>query len=168
MGSLLAIPPTVDITTLGITDPQALEVARALQDYGVYIVDTGGIPPDQIVIRIDPQAAAEIASRASFEAGLSLALRKLQVVTNSHANGLAPNTPGGGGAPRRPPAPPFGEINSSGRGDMHVAVARSQRPYNASATGQIRREYFPWTPVLAASIAASILARLPLRRSRHK
>lgn len=107
MGSLLAIPPWVNIDKLGITDPQALEIARALQDYGLYIVDTGGVPSNRIVIRIDPQAAADIRNRDAFLAGLSRALRELYVVTNSHADGKAPAIPGGGGAPRRPLAPPF-------------------------------------------------------------
>ncbi len=37
-GSLLAIPSTVDVTILGITDAQALMIAHATQDYGVYLV----------------------------------------------------------------------------------------------------------------------------------
>jgi len=109
MGSLLAIPPTVEIDALGIADPQAREVARALQDYGVYIVDTGGIRRDRIVIRIDPQAADDIRDRRAFGSGLSTALRHLQVVVNSHVGGKAPPVPGGGGAPRRPLPPPFPE-----------------------------------------------------------
>ncbi|MDR7468302.1 MAG: hypothetical protein QN190_11035 [Armatimonadota bacterium] len=109
MGSLLAIPPAVDIDALGIGDPQAREVARALQDYGVYIVDTGGIRNDRIVIRIDPQAADEIRDRRAFASGLSLALRQLLVVANSHSGGKAPPVPGGGGVPRRPLPPPFVE-----------------------------------------------------------
>ena len=107
MGSLLAIPPWVNINTLGITNTQALEVARAMQDYGIYLVDTGGVSANQLVIRIDPQAKTDIGNRTTFEAGISLAMRQLQVVTNSHANGGAPTIPGGGGTPRRPLAPPF-------------------------------------------------------------
>ncbi len=107
MGSLLAIPPWVDITKLGITDPQALEVARALQDYGLYIVDTGGIPPNQIVIRIDPQAIVDIQDARRFTHELRKPLQQLLVVTNSHKDGSRPPVAGGGGAPRRPLAPAF-------------------------------------------------------------
>ncbi len=107
MGSLLAIPPWVNIHNLGITDPQAFEVARALQDYGLYVVDTGGVPSNQIVIRIDPQAETDLRDRKAFEKDLSIALSQLWVVANSHASGRAPSTPGGGGQPRRQLAPPF-------------------------------------------------------------
>ena len=106
MGSLLAIPRGVDISRLGIDDPQALEVARAMQDYGVYIIDQGNIG-GRLVVRIDPQAAGEIKRRDAFIAGLGIAVDALMVVTNSHANGRAPATPGGGGSRRRPLAPPF-------------------------------------------------------------
>jgi len=41
MGALLAIPPSVDVRTLGLS-PTGLVVARAAQDYGVYAVDRGG------------------------------------------------------------------------------------------------------------------------------
>jgi hypothetical protein len=106
MGSLLAIPPSVEIEELGITDPQALEVAHALQDYGIYINDQGSTR-GKLVIRIDPQAAGEIRNREQFMQGLGLAIRALMVVANSHAHGRAPTTPGGGGRPRRPLAPPL-------------------------------------------------------------
>ena len=41
MGTLLAIPSTVDIGKLGLS-PQGLVIARAAQDFGVYLVDRGG------------------------------------------------------------------------------------------------------------------------------
>ena len=41
MGTLLAIPPQVDIARLGLSPP-GLVIARAAQDYGIYIVDRGG------------------------------------------------------------------------------------------------------------------------------
>jgi hypothetical protein len=41
MGSLVALPPSVDITALGLS-PAGQVVARALQDYGAYVVDRGG------------------------------------------------------------------------------------------------------------------------------
>jgi hypothetical protein len=120
MGSLLAIPSSVDIRALGIKDPQALEVARTLQDYGVYIVDTGSIALDKIVIRIDPQAAVDISNPDAFKSGLSIALKQLTVVSNSHDNGYAPSTPGGGGAPRRPMAP---ALNTSATGSHQRLTA---------------------------------------------
>jgi hypothetical protein len=41
MGALLAIPPRVDIGRLGLSPP-GRAIARAAQDYGVYVVDRGG------------------------------------------------------------------------------------------------------------------------------
>lgn len=125
MGSLLAIPPWVNLDQLGITDPQAMEVARALQDYGVYIVDTGGVALDKIVIRIDPQAADDIRNRGAFSSGLSRALRQLWVVSNSHANGYAPSVPGGGGTPRRDLPPGFA---SGTRLPLHQAAGGTAEP----------------------------------------
>ena len=58
-----------------------------------------------LVIKIDPQAGADIRDRDAFLDGLKLALRELLVVVNSHENGGRPATPGGGGTPRRPLAP---------------------------------------------------------------
>lgn len=42
MGSYFAIPPDVDLTDLGLQSRAARVVARACQDYGVYVVDSGG------------------------------------------------------------------------------------------------------------------------------
>jgi len=134
MGSLLAIPPWVDIKALGINDPQALEVARALQDYGVYIVDTGAVPSNMLVIKIDPQAGADIRDRDAFLDGLKLALRELLVVVNSHENGGRPATPGGGGTPRRPLAPPFRTSPTArGNGASIVASGVSRFPQQVEA-----------------------------------
>jgi hypothetical protein len=41
MGSLLAIPPSVDITKIGLS-PAGQVIAAAAQNYGIYLVDSGG------------------------------------------------------------------------------------------------------------------------------
>jgi hypothetical protein len=41
MGGLVAIPLSVDINGLGLRLPQSVNIARALQQYGAYIVDRG-------------------------------------------------------------------------------------------------------------------------------
>ncbi len=119
MGSLLAIPPTVDITKLGITNRYALEIVRAMQDYGIYIVDTSpwwefiGEVTDGIKLKVEQWNAASwdwnatmypaIASshRAVLD-DVKKALPYLMVVANN-----SPTTVGGGGTPRRPPASPY-------------------------------------------------------------
>jgi hypothetical protein len=42
MGSLLALPPTVDIASMGLETEPAKIIARAFQDYGGYVVDNTG------------------------------------------------------------------------------------------------------------------------------
>ncbi|MGB8353656.1 MAG: hypothetical protein WCD79_07210, partial [Chthoniobacteraceae bacterium] len=41
MGSLLAIPPAIDLEKLGLSK-NGITIARAAQEYGIYIVDRGG------------------------------------------------------------------------------------------------------------------------------
>jgi hypothetical protein len=43
MGTLLAIPPTISIASLGLTTAAGKIIAQAAQTYGVYIVDTAGV-----------------------------------------------------------------------------------------------------------------------------
>ena len=58
MGSLLAIPPDIDITQIGVgSSGPAFEIARALQDYGAYIVDSTVV---NFVFQVEPAAADEI------------------------------------------------------------------------------------------------------------
>jgi hypothetical protein len=95
VGSLLAIPPDIDITQLdfGKTGP-AVELARALQDYGAYVIES-----------CDSQWMNFYISDGDFSAEqlrpiLQRLGSKLQVVAN---NTLA--TPGGGGKAHRATVP---------------------------------------------------------------
>lgn len=97
MGSLLAIPPSVNIAAIGLgTSGAGYQIARALQDYGAYVVDATG---DNINFYIEPAAANEIPG--NIDALVSIATGYLQVVTNN-----SPGSIGGGGTPRRVLAPP--------------------------------------------------------------
>jgi F5/8 type C domain len=42
MGALVAIPAGVNLSSLGLTNPAAIKLAKTLQDYGAYIVDDAG------------------------------------------------------------------------------------------------------------------------------
>lgn len=95
MGSLLAIPPSVDIAKLGLSSA-GLIVARAAQDYGVYVVDQGG--PDGVTIQVQYMDADGTFSNADA----AIVVHQLQLVTNN-----SQQTPGGGGTPRAQAAPPF-------------------------------------------------------------
>ena len=97
MGSLLAIPPAVDIAAIGLgTSGPGYQIARALQDYGAYVVDATS---DNMNFYIEPAAASEIPP--AIDGLVSTAIQYVQVVTNN-----GPSTVGGGGTPRRPLAPP--------------------------------------------------------------
>ncbi len=93
MGSLLAIPPTVDVAKVfGPKGSSKYNLAKAMQDYGLYVVDRGWFN-----IYGDQGAAKELQQfHGSPDFG-----KYLQVVTNNGSNSV-----GGGGTPRAPLAPP--------------------------------------------------------------
>jgi hypothetical protein len=98
IGTLIAIPPSVDISRLGLSRGGQI-LARALQDYGAYCDDSSGTNGITLSAEGASEGMPELAEmRADFPRirGLLLA------VTNN-----TPATPGGGGARREPPAPPL-------------------------------------------------------------
>ena len=131
MGSLLAIPPWINVNALGITDPQVLDIARALQSFGVYVVDGGNVGANNVVVRIDPQAAGEITNRISFDSQIDIPMRYLQVVTNSHLNGYAPDVPGGGGIPLQPLAPAVAAVPGTPGGSSLASAVPVHLPAGA-------------------------------------
>jgi hypothetical protein len=101
MGAYFAIPPSVDITRLGLS-PSGLMVARALQDYGGYVTDrASGVAP----LYVEPSAPAGFRNELLANSARDLATiqAQLRVVTSNSAA-----TPNGGplGAPRRQPLLP--------------------------------------------------------------
>jgi hypothetical protein len=102
MGTLLAIPPTVDVTALGLS-PQGLVMARAAQNYGVYLVDSGGGGLTFLAQLGDPEIRWDgTATSPPWWRDVEIIAGTLQWVINNSAT-----TPGGGGTPRAPLAPPF-------------------------------------------------------------
>lgn len=71
-------------------------LAKALQDYGGYVVDTGGAMYAE-------QSAEGNARLAEMRDDLGRIMAQVQVVTNNSSS-----NPGGGGSPRAPFAPAFG------------------------------------------------------------
>jgi hypothetical protein len=111
VGSLLAIPPSVDIAKLAAPGTPAHAVIRAMQDYGVLVKDTfdgtyfvewqrEGAPHLIFCVEdlFNGDAPRDLAQQ------LAPALRELRVVANH-----GPNSIGGGGARRQPAAPAFGK-----------------------------------------------------------
>ncbi|HZP30901.1 MAG TPA: hypothetical protein VFC99_18275 [Acidimicrobiia bacterium] len=94
MGSLVAIPPSVSIPSLGLS-PEGTAIAYALQRYGAYVVNAAG----QMNLYAEPSADPWL---GSARADMRRIQAQLRVVTNN-----GPFSVGGGGTPLAPPAPPF-------------------------------------------------------------
>jgi hypothetical protein len=93
MGTLLAIPGDVDVDELGL-NPHALAVARAVQDYGAYVVDQGA----PFTLYLEQGVTEE--QHDAVEAQIDIIKDLVLVVTNN-----GPRSIGGGGAPRVEMAP---------------------------------------------------------------
>ena len=86
MGSYFAIPPGVDLTDLGLQSKAARVVARACQDYGVYVVDSGGASALFIQDDGKPATAAWHASLVGPDwtaADVNTIFKALRVITNN-------------------------------------------------------------------------------------
>jgi hypothetical protein len=116
-GSLLAIPASVDITTLGLTTEPAKQLAWTLQNYGAYIVDDTYAPGFDFSIEEGPggSKSAEFqadygyafaqriglpGSRSAWTQDIMILVANLYVVSNNSSSSI-----GGGGTPLQPLAP---------------------------------------------------------------
>jgi hypothetical protein len=95
MGTLVAIPPNVDLDALGLSD-DGLVIARALQSYGAYLVDAS----ENFTLFAEPRAEDQL--RQARE-DLDRIRELLRVVDNND-----PAHIGGGGPPTAPVAPSLG------------------------------------------------------------
>lgn len=100
MGAYFAIPPSVNINSLGLTTEWGLMLAKCLQDYGAYNTDTSS----EFTLYVEPSAPGDFRSAilGTDFAGSELhkVINQLRRVTNNAAE-----TPNGGalGDPRRGP-----------------------------------------------------------------
>jgi hypothetical protein len=94
MGQLVAIPRTVNLSSLGLS-PGGLALARALRDYGAYLVDASS----NFTFFAEPTAEDLL---GGMRADLEKIRQQLRIVTNSSATSV-----GGGGTPIAPLAPGF-------------------------------------------------------------
>lgn len=109
MGSLLCLKPDLDIDALGLSTTPARKIARALQDYGAYVVDDAAHDVFYFCaergVREETGEVLGISLEGSsgpyFE-DISKLLPLLQVVDDN-----APDSIGGGGKRRAPLAPPL-------------------------------------------------------------
>jgi hypothetical protein len=120
MGSLVAIPPDVDLTTLGLETLPAQKLAWTWQHYGAYVVDnTGeddgwgqqaimvefGVVAELQEVGVDPNTWARQGwEDTPWNRDMNRLFAQLHEVVNQ-----GPDRPGGGGRPVQPLAPPFVE-----------------------------------------------------------
>ena len=114
MGSLLALPPSFDCTRMR-TEPGRI-ICRTVQDYGMYIVDSGWDPAYLPVEHGPDRQHRETSFQREFGYEMAdhnasspwsldwrrIVTRAADVVTNNSATSI-----GGGGTPRVALAPPF-------------------------------------------------------------
>lgn len=103
MGALLALPPTVDINSLGLQAESSKMIARAMQDYGGYTTDNAGWSDVGIAVEFGPagDGKAVLGNIGGFNRGdLDKIFSRLQVVDNNSETSV------GGPGPRRVPGPP--------------------------------------------------------------
>ncbi len=110
MGALLALPPDVDIPSLGLATPAGRKLAWTLQNYGAYVVDD--TTWDSHALDVESGVAAEFrdaygygieASSGPWYQDMMRIFGLLAVVDNN-----GPDSIGGGGVPRQWLAPPIG------------------------------------------------------------
>jgi hypothetical protein len=110
MGALLAIPPSVTVTSLGLQTPAGRKLFHALQNYGGYVVDSTGWNAHALSVekgvleefRTTYGYNFESTNGAFYDDFMKL-FQALHIVDNN-----GPNNIGGGGKPRVSLAPPIG------------------------------------------------------------
>lgn len=118
MGTLLALPASLSIASLGLETPEAVKIAVALQEYGAYVVDTSGDTGawdvwlwnlDSVANRTDfPQLGNSCPGTTpgmgtALVRDLNKVIVSLAIITNNIAGG----TCAGGGTPIGQLAPPL-------------------------------------------------------------
>ena len=104
MGALLAIPPWVDIEQLGLSTKGKV-IARAAQDYGVYVADRGGSGITFLAELGNTEIRwPAIGGEPAWWMDIAIIKNSLMRVRNNRVDNV-----GGGGTPRAPFAPPFAD-----------------------------------------------------------
>jgi hypothetical protein len=117
MGSLLAIPTSVDINALGLETTPGRMLAWTLQNYGAYVADnttrsvfsieTEDSPGGEVVNQFQQDWGfpfqAPAGSGTPWSHDINIIIANLDVVANNSATSI-----GGGGTPLQPLAPPIG------------------------------------------------------------
>jgi hypothetical protein len=115
MGSLLAIPPWMTASSLGVSTPVGLKLFAAMQDYGGYVTDDSAWATNYI--SVDQAAIGTFAWGGAEEAEMKRIIDAAHVVVNN-----GPTSVGGGGTPRQPLLP---ELAAPGATTASPATAPS-------------------------------------------
>jgi hypothetical protein len=113
-GSLLAIPPSTNIASLGLETTPGLQLAWTLQNYGAYIVDDTYAPGFDFNVEDGPSGSKpaefqkdwgfameqKVSANTPWVRDVQRLVKALYVVNNNSATSI-----GGGGSPRQPLAP---------------------------------------------------------------
>ncbi len=111
MGSLIALPASVNIDSLGLETPQGKKLAWTYQNYGAYVVDDSFDPGSWDTHRLNVEAGVlkefpavdtYPGTNSPFGRDMNKVFTRLAVVSNN-----GPSTIGGGGTPLQPLAPPL-------------------------------------------------------------
>jgi hypothetical protein len=105
MGTLLAIPPSVNIYTLGLS-AKGLVLARAAQDYGVYDADTGGGGVTYLSDLNNP----DVANWSNYTSDITTITQHLEQVTNNTLPTPVEQTQASGGQPPLLTLRPLGKL----------------------------------------------------------
>jgi hypothetical protein len=113
MGALMAIPASVDLSTLGLTSEPGRQLAWTLQNYGAYIVDSSGpgwelcseggaqgSVRDQFLADWGMPLSDRVNSNTPWVVDVQTCMLAMQLVDNN-----SPTSIGGGGIPLQPLAP---------------------------------------------------------------
>jgi hypothetical protein len=138
-GALLAIPPDIDLNSLGLETKAAKLICKALQDYGAYISDDAGWDAHYFPMEIG--VMEEVAQKEGISLGsgkffndINKIVKKLKIVDNN-----TPASIGGGGTPRTNLALPF-------KSDLNDPSAIITMPLN-------NQTFLPSTPITINAIA---------------
>jgi hypothetical protein len=114
MGSLLAIPPTVDLNSLGLQTVPGRQIAWTLQNYGAYVVDDTYGPSFALEAEKGPGGNVRTQFQSDYGMNFEVTasapnpwsqdIQRIRTVLAA-VNNNSPTSIGGGGTPRQPLLP---------------------------------------------------------------
>src|SRR5581483_9669059 len=148
MGALLAVPASVDLSTIGLETEPGKQLAWTLQNYGAYIDDSLGEPSFAIDAEIGPNGSKldefqadwgypmeqRVNDNTPWSRDIQRLMTALYVVDNNSSTSIV-----GGGTPLQPFAPAFG----SGLSDTTAPSTPTGLSASIVSSSQIN---LSWTP----------------------